>query len=173
MHKHDFIVYSFHQTFTDDAYHNIYICDFYRDAWKDVSNPLDSTIHNGRWVAANDVKSPLFCTGNPFWEPRPLQPTCNQSWPIEVQFYDGSKYENNTLKTCKVNMAESRYSCNTLACLDKVINGFSSEKESLDWLVYLSAGYNARILWYHDFAETLLRRYYKVEYIKQILTIRK
>ena len=122
----------------------------YRDAWKD--NQHD------KWVAATEVKSPLFCTGDPKWEKKPFQPTCNESWPIEIQFYDGSKYNNGTLKTCNVNMAESKTSVNTKNCLDKVVNGFDDTTEKLDWLVYITAGYNARILWYHDFAETLIKR---------------
>ena len=82
---------------------------------------------------------------------------CNKDWPIRVEFYDGSKYENGTLITCFVNMAESKYSSNTRGCLNKVVNGFD-EDQKVDWIVYLSAGYNARILWYHDFAEALIKR---------------
>ena len=54
-------------------------------------------------------------------------------------------------------MAESKHSENTKQCLNKVVNGFDNVK-NVDWIVYLSAGYNSRILWYHDFAETLIKR---------------
>ena len=80
-----------------------------------------------------------------------------------MEFYDGSKFENGTLKVCFVNMAESKNSSNTQNCLNNVVNGFDSNENGtsrkVDWIVYLTAGYNARILWYHDFAETLIKRY--------------
>ena len=116
-----------------------------------------------KWEVGHDIRNPLFCTGNPFWQPKPVQPTCNKDWPIRIEFYDGSKFENGTLKVCFVNMAESKNSSNTQNCLNNVVNGFDSNENGtsrkVDWIVYLTAGYNARILWYHDFAETLIKRY--------------
>ena len=121
----------------------------YRDAWKD-----DNT---EKWIAATKLRSPLFCTGNPFWQGRPFQPTCTETWPIKIQFLDGTKYENGSLKTCIVNMADLKYSDNTKNCLKEAVYGFDTY-ERLDWLVYITAGYKARMLWYHDFAETLIKR---------------
>ena len=54
-------------------------------------------------------------------------------------------------------MAESKHSSNTKQCLNKVVNGFD-KVQTVDWIVYLSAGYNSRILWYHDFADALIKR---------------
>ena len=135
---------------TGDDYYSVYACDIYRDAWRDSKTE--------RWKVARDIKSPLFCTGNPFWQRKPFQPTCNVNWPIRVEFYDGSKYVNGTLKVCTINMVESKYSSSTQDCLSKVVNGFDRNSKKVDWIVYITAGYNARILWYHDFAETLLKR---------------
>ena len=128
----------------------MYACDIYRDAWKEDKE--------NKWEVGHDIESPLFCTGNPFWQQKPFQPTCNKNWPIRIQFYDGSKYENGTLKTCFVNMAESKNSSNTKSCLNNVVNGFDTDSKKLDWIVYVTAGFNARILWYHDFSETLIKR---------------
>jgi hypothetical protein len=132
----------------DDSY-SIKVCDFYRDAWKDDKKE--------KWIVGKDITSPLFCAGNPFWYPAPYEPTCNKDWPIRVEFYDGSKYTNGTLITCTVNMAESKNSSNTRDCLNKAVNGFD-KVQKVDWIVYLTAGYNSRILWYHDFAEALINR---------------
>ena len=90
--------------------------------------------------------------------PSPYQPTCDESWPIRVEFNDGSKYTNGSLKTCTINMAESKSSANTRHCLDQAFNGFENGT-SPDWIVYITAGYNARILWYHDFSDALIKRY--------------
>jgi hypothetical protein len=142
---------NFHLSFSiieDDSY-TIEVCDIYRDAWKDDTN--------GKWVVGTDITSPSFCAGNPFWQPEPYKPTCNKNWPIRVEFLDGSKYDNGTLITCFVNMAESKHSSNTKECLNKVVNGFD-KVQAVDWIVYLSAGYNSRILWYHDFAAALIKR---------------
>lgn len=127
------------------------ICDIYRDAWKDNKEE--------EWVVGNDIKSGTFCTSSPFWEqPEPFKPICNKDWPIRVLFYDGSKYHNGTKKTCTVNMAESKHSSNTKECIHKAVHGFGEVETPLDWIVYLSGGFNARILWYHDFAEALINR---------------
>ena len=148
------LIFKFILTIESD-YYSVYACDIYRDAWKD--NVTE------KWEVGRNIQSPLFCTGNPFWQPKPFEPTCNKDWPIRIEFYDGSKYENGTLKVCFVNMAESKHSQNTQNCLNKVVNGFDSSSnetiEKLDWIVYVTAGYNSRILWYHDFAETLINRY--------------
>ena len=110
-------------------------------------------------MAGENLRAPLFCTGDPVWEQASLAPTCNSDWPIRVQFYDGSKDVNGNLKTCTIDMSESKASQKTTNCLGKVLNGFDSSKvEKLDWIVYITAGYNARILWYHDFAEVLIQR---------------
>ena len=140
----------YHSYIEDESY-MIKVCDFYRDAWKDDTR--------SKWVVGKEITSPLFCAGNPFWYPRPYEPVCNKNWPIRIEFYDGSKYENGSLVTCFVNMAESKTSTNTKSCLNKVVNGFNEDNEDLvDWIVYLSAGFNSRILWFHDFAETLIKR---------------
>ena len=55
-------------------------------------------------------------------------------------------------------MAESKSSANTRNCLDQAFNGFENGT-SPDWIVYITAGYNARILWYHDFSDALIKRY--------------
>ena len=56
-------------------------------------------------------------------------------------------------------MSESKEGQKTTNCLEKVLNGFDTNKvEKVDWIVYITAGYNARILWYHDFAEVLIQR---------------
>ena len=116
-----------------------------------------------KWEVGRNIKNPLFCTGDPLWQSKPFQPTCNKDWPIRIEFYDGSKFENGTLKVCFVNMTDSKNSSNTRNCLNKVVNGFDSSgngtSRKVDWIVYLTAGYNARILWYHDFSETLIKRY--------------
>ena len=139
----------------ESDYYSVYACDIYRDAWKENLSE--------KWVVGTNIQSPLFCTGNPLWQPKPFQPTCNKDWPIRIEFYDGSKHENGTLKVCFVNMAESKYSPNTQSCLDSVVDGFNSSSngtiEKVDWIVYVTAGYNARILWYHDFAEALINRF--------------
>ena len=135
-----------------DDYYSVYACDIYRDAW------LEPGFNEEKWEVGRNIKSPLFCTGNPLWEQKPFQPTCNKRWPIRVQFYDGSKYDNRTLKVCTVNMAESKYSNNTQDCLNKVVNGFDTPSKKVDWIVYITAGYYAQNLWYHDFAETLINR---------------
>ena len=135
--------------FIDDDYNTVYVCDIYRDAWKDDKNE--------KWIAATNIKSPLFCTNTPFWQPKPFQPTCNESWPIVILFLDGSKYDNGTHKKCTVNMAEPKNSYNTRNCLDKAFNGFD-KNETLDWIVYIAAGFHARIQWYNDIAEALIKR---------------
>ena len=131
-----------------DNNYTVYVCDIYRDVWR--YNQKE------KWISATEVKEPLFCTGTPKTENKPFQPACISSWPIEVQFYDGSKYYNGTLKTCSVYLSE--YNLQTTRCLEKVVNGFNDKTEKLDWLVYVTSGYNARILYYYDFAETLIKR---------------
>ena len=139
----------------ESDYYSVYACDIYRDAWRE-------NLYK-KWVFGRNIQSPLFCTGNPFWQQKPFQPICSKDWPIRIEFYDGSKYEDGSLKVCFVNMAESKYSSNTQNCLNSVVNGFDSSSsetiEKLDWIVYVTAGYHARILWYHDFAETLINRF--------------
>ena len=130
--------------------YTVYNCDIYQTAWRDDGNET--------WVIAKNVTRPIFCTGAPITEPSPYQPTCNESWPIRVEFNDGSRYANGSLKTCTINMAESRSSANTRHCLDQAFNGFENGT-SPDWIVYITAGYNARILWYHDFSDALIKRY--------------
>ena len=110
-------------------------------------------------MAGEHLRAPLFCTGDPVGEQAPLKPTCNLDWPIRVQFYDGSKDVNGNLETCTIVMSESKASQGTTSCLQKVLHGFDPNKvEKVDWIVYITAGYNARILWYHDFAEALIQR---------------
>jgi len=55
-------------------------------------------------------------------------------------------------------MAESKHSDNTKKCINKAIHGFGEVENTLDWIVYLSGGYNSRVLWYHDFADALINR---------------
>ena len=135
--------------FIEDDDYTVYMCDIYRDAWKDDKSE--------RWIVGKNMKSPLFCTGNPFWQPKPFQPICNKNWPIRIEFNDGSKYKNGTLKTCTVNLADSKNSSSTQTCMKTVLNGFGEVKK-LDWVVYITAGFNSRILWYHDFSEALIKR---------------
>ena len=54
-------------------------------------------------------------------------------------------------------MGESKENANTKQCLNKVVNGFD-KAQTVDWIVYLTSGYMADILWYHDFAEALIKR---------------
>ena len=142
-------------TFTESKDDSVRVCDFYRDAWKDDKSE--------DWIAGKHIEAPEFCIGNPFWDGKLLQPHCNASWPTEIIFNDGTKFENGTLKTCSINMAEDKTSDNTRNCLNKVVHGFDFGQENhtsvqLDWIVYVSAGYNARVLWYYDLSEALINR---------------
>ena len=54
-------------------------------------------------------------------------------------------------------MAQPKDSKNTKSCVDMALNGWD-QKEKPDWIVYITSGYNARILWYHDFSKALITR---------------
>ena len=54
-------------------------------------------------------------------------------------------------------MAQPKNSKNTKSCVDMALNGWD-KKEKPDWIVYITSGYNARILWYHDFSKALITR---------------